>query len=393
MDPITYSITNSNNSSTTFKNDLSRLADEVVSRASTQLDVASKYSSYQRGASIEQPRSHEEYLFDVICLGTFWSVYGNRALQTPVMPLHILRSLYTLRNRFRSIKSSVDNLRGRLGSLWLTQAVSQDEHQVELPSLKDIKQLILWLKATGEFPEESKRLLLLLEYLTSLKASEYFDTVSSIIGFAAWFEKRSLAELGVYTPNVERFKETRLPMYRGREDAVFVGRARVEYHLSMLGAELMNRAFRPDFHATSKRSLLVPACMRRDPDKCIAKQIELDMLCSQCDRDCAVNKLTEQGQDSGFDVHIIPHSSDFTDWLSTWAAGSGIGVIGVACPLNIIRGGLELKSLDIPAQCMLLNECGCKGHWDDEGIPTSLDEKELLSIMKNGQGYIPLHQD
>jgi hypothetical protein len=115
----------------------------------------------------------------------------------------------------------------------------------------------------------------------------------------------------------------------------------------------------------------------KSPQQCQAKQIDLDWQCTLCSASCRIAELTRRGRNEGFGVHIIPHSSDFTTWLNRWAKDKGIGVVGVACPLNLITGGLELRGLNIPSQCVPLDYCGCTNHWHDTGIPTDLDEKEL----------------
>lgn len=107
------------------------------------------------------------------------------------------------------------------------------------------------------------------------------------------------------------------------------------------------------------------------------------MKCTGCDLECRVYHLTKLGKEKNFSVHIIPHSSDFTTWLKTWAVNTGIGIVGVACPLNLITGGLELKSLNIPAQCLLLDYCGCRNHWDKDGFATDLNTTKLLEILGN----------
>ena len=79
---------------------------------------------------------------------------------------------------------------------------------------------------------------------------------------------------------------------------------------------------------------------------------------------------------------MIPHSSDFTTWLGRWRDTQKVGVVGVACMLNLFTGGYEMKDLNIPAQCVLLDRCGCKQHWHPEGIPTSLDRQQLLQTLR-----------
>jgi hypothetical protein len=79
-------------------------------------------------------------------------------------------------------------------------------------------------------------------------------------------------------------------------------------------------------------------------------------------------------------VMVIPHSTD----LSKWASRDGEpthGVVGVACVAVLVEGGWELRRNNVPAQCILLNECGCNRHWDDTGFPTSLDVRQMKHIL------------
>jgi len=160
--------------------------------------------------------------------------------------------------------------------------------------------------------------------------------------------------------------------------------------LSMVGAELMNRAFKGAFVNSNSVTLLVPACMRiNGSEKCKAQRNNFDLKCTNCNANCNISKLQKKGLREGFNVSIIPHSSDFTTWLKTWAAGKNKGVIGIACPLNLITGGLELKSLDIPAQCIPLDFCGCSNHWDKKGFPTELNMGELEKLLAYKNNMAP----
>ncbi len=62
--------------------------------------------------------------------------------------------------------------------------------------------------------------------------------------------------------------------------------------------------------------------------------------------------------------------------------GEDIAIIGVACPLHLISGGWKSSGMGIPAQCVLLDYCGCKKHWDRDGIVTEINFKKLEQIMQ-----------
>jgi hypothetical protein len=84
----------------------------------------------------------------------------------------------------------------------------------------------------------------------------------------------------------------------------------------------------------------------------------------------------------GFNVLMVAHGSSISALKNNdISLDQNTGVVGVSCLLNLISGGWLLEGMGIPAQCVLLDYCGCKAHWHDEGIPTSLNVEKLKQIM------------
>jgi hypothetical protein len=84
----------------------------------------------------------------------------------------------------------------------------------------------------------------------------------------------------------------------------------------------------------------------------------------------------------GITSYLIPHSSDFSKFLVKWKDCPDTSLIGVACVLNLISGGYEMKRLGISSQCVFLDYCGCKKHWDKEGFATSLNVNQLTKVVQ-----------
>jgi uncharacterized protein len=55
--------------------------------------------------------------------------------------------------------------------------------------------------------------------------------------------------------------------------------------------------------------------------------------------------------------------------------------VGVTCILNLLTGGYEMKRLNIASQCVFLDYCGCKKHWDNDERPTTLNLQELIDVI------------
>jgi len=140
--------------------------------------------------------------------------------------------------------------------------------------------------------------------------------VATTMAFAAWLKARSEAALGRYTPQVEHYLTKVHPHYRRREDVIFCGRRRVEYHLNMVGTETLNRVFRPRFLSTERKGVVVPPCLRAQPDdKCQARLTFFGARCAGCTPGCRVHQLTKLGDQLGLGVLILP------DDLRVFSAG------------------------------------------------------------------------
>jgi hypothetical protein len=153
------------------------------------------------------------------------------------------------------------------------------------------------------------------------------------------------------------------------------------HDLYMVGAEIMNRACAAEFQSCSRKLILAPGCMRlRSENACEGFKTEKGIRCTGCESRCHINQLREMGLRDNFDVMIIPHSTD----LARWSAKPGeepTAVVGVACLSVLVEGGWELKRNNVPAQCVLLNQCGCKKHWHDKGLSTEIDLHQLKQLI------------
>lgn len=381
MKIVTYSLEPGGNKGDQYYQVIDQFADTVLREARSMLGpIIVKFTQFISAQEIEDLRSAEEYYLELMTLGVLWLRYSDDAAVLNQVSGSIFAGLVELRERQALFKPGVDLVRGILGTFFLA-----GEHRAEVVSaLKftddNLARLLNWLSATGEFIQEVRRLKAWQRYLQSLPEQAAEDLLAAAVTFAVWFEQESLLALGRYTENVDFFLENKTKDHRWREDLIFCSRGRVEYHLNMVGAEIMNRVFRDDFRETRHKAVLLPACIRRHPaGECRARKVRDVFRCSRCDTACQVYQIKQVGEEYGFEVLIIPHeSAAFTK--ETIEAGE-LGVVGIACVLNLMAGGWRAKSLGIPAQCVLLNYCGCKNHWDDEGFTTAIDMDQLRKVL------------
>ena len=329
----------------------------------------------------EAPRSRGEYAIELLTLGQALRRYGGAADSTPAWAVKLTRFLFWLRRRPALIKPIADLLRAAITRLFLAPRIGR-KATGKLYSLDGLPRLIKWLEATGEFEQEAIRLnnwQSFLETLPRMEAERWIETAASLFD---WFQHEANRTLGAYTRGVSRFLSVEY-LHRGcREDQIFCGKEPVEYHLSMVAAEIMNRGLRDDFLHTSHKVVLAPACMRGAyAVSCRAHRAGTDIQCSACSPDCAVNRITRRMRDLGAKVYLVPHSTGFSRWLERWQREPDTGVVAVACLLNILPGGYEMRARRIPSQCVPLDYPGCRKHWRRKGIATSLNEERLVQIV------------
>jgi hypothetical protein len=379
---ITYSLRGGQKNSDQYYRDIAALS--VRALAETQAlagDLISAFQNFIQSSGRETLRSRSEYGFELLTLGVLWRVYAVRAASLASAPRRALAHLAWMRKRSENLKPAIDWLRGVLISLFLFPVKIGNE-ELPGPDLEQLNLLLKWLEASGDFNEEVKRLKAWRDFLINQPPIQAQDYLVKAIDLAVWFEQESLETLGQYTPNVEIFLAEKLAGYRWREDAVFCGRRRVEYHLNMVGTEVLNQALREDFLSTRRRVVLLPPCMRAKQDECQARQTPLGERCAGCTPGCRVHQATKLGEKHGFDALIMPHElSVFSSGGIKPTTNGALGIVGVSCPLTNVTGGWETKDLGIPAQGALLDYCGCPWHWHPQGIPTDLNFGQLLRVL------------
>lgn len=320
-------------------------------------------------------------LLELLMLGIFWENYSGNASRTNWISISVLRNLYKLRKQFPGIKDKADRIRGNLSGRML-------EHHRDEPSANrtssGLSKLLFWMSAAGEFNEEVLRLKKWALFLDS-RSVAYADMMIQTSQFAAGkFYKKATSMLGRTTEGLIDFQQKNLNSYKGKEDFFLASRKQNEYFMNMFGAELLNRELEQDFRKTIKKVLLLPTCMRTEPGSgCKATENKFGLICKQCNSNCNIGKKAKLMAEKEIQTYLIPHSSQFSKFLVKWQNQPETGLIGVACILNLLTGGYEMKRLEIASQCVFLDFCGCKKHWTTTGIATDLNDEKLTEIVSD----------
>lgn len=376
MNEITYSLKLGNENSEEYYRTIGNFADEVMQYAGNSvIPLIKNYIDYVKEYKLETERKTGEYVLELLSFGILWKTYAHIALSVKFAPYITLIYFGEWRKKHQRMKPVIDFLRGAFITMFLLPKKINTDYAK--PTLLNMDKACLWFEATNEFREHALRFIKWRAYWQTLPEADQQKIFQTIASFREWFEKRSTEVLGKYTEKVNSFLEEKKEFYRWREDRISCTRSRMEYHLNMIGAELLNRAYKSDYSATELTAVLLPGCMRALPDdKCKAKKLPKGMKCAGCVPNCRVNKLRLEGLENNYEVYVIPHASD----LSLWSPKKGeprCGVVASACVTTLVEGGLELKRYGVPAQCVLLDYSGCKKHWHPQGKVTSLNGCEL----------------
>jgi hypothetical protein len=353
---------------------VARLADEVLAAGAELHPIVDAYGAYVEETGREKRRSEAEYLLEALTLGVLWRARGADATRREGAGPALVDELAAHRR--------AGGARVRDGSTSLILSMDAPfEPGSPAPTLRDVDRLLTWLLASCEYDDEVERLEGWKEFLRANRLSAW-DTLAEIVGFATAFEAWGEHALGIFTHGVERFFRDDLPRRRWREDTIQCARRRSEYHLAMVGAELLNRAWRDAFLACERHVVVMPGCMRSRADaECAAARTGQDLRCTGCTKGCAVLTATRVTERAGAEAVAVVHGSDFSRFLRSPALrGGNVGLVGVACAPGLLGAGWRAYAAGLPAQCVLLESSGCE-HWRDVVRPTSLDVRELERVL------------
>jgi len=368
---ITYSLRLDAPNSDEYYRTISTFADSWLLQ--TRLAVSDLINGVReyRQSHDEPDNSDAEYAFELLALGVLLREHRAEAVRMPAWAKRLLEGLVFVQGRYPYAEGVIKALRGFLG--WLIDKLPGRERDGDT-----LGRMITWLRANDESSKE-KRFGEWRAYFNSKGKTFTQTSISHCLDLAEAFADASEEVLGKYTFNVGRFLREEAPCHRLRYDRRLLLSSRLEYHIGMLGTEILTRAFRQRFLATKQRMVILPPCMCAPEKECKAVETPFGAKCQACTPSCRVNQITKLGKKHGFSITMIP------DNVKVFDSGKGaasIGLVGISCALTNWNGGWDAGALGIPAQGLLLDYVGCKFHWDQVGIPTDTNLKRLQEILE-----------
>lgn len=377
-DRLTYSLRLETHNSAPYYTTIAALADQWLAHVNQVAGrLINDFQRFRRAAGLPE-RSVAEDAFELLVLGVLLREHSRQAAGLPSWVAHLLAGLVALQNRWPRAEGVLKAMRGLINGL-----AGKREGQGTRAEDQIGPCLLRWLRAHGQ-GTQADRLSVWQDYLETIGPEKAQPVINQSLALADHFARESETVLGPYTAGVESFRTSTAPQARLRYDTELVLRTRLEYHLGMLGTELLNRAYRARFLATPHKMVIVPPCLRitSGETRCQTLQTPLGAKCQGCQPNCRVHQLTRLGEKNGFAVYCIPDDELQKVCLASEKAGGNIGVVGLSCALTNWNAGWEADRLGLPAQGLLLDYVGCRQHWYQQSCPTDVNFKKLLELVR-----------
>jgi uncharacterized protein len=340
-------------------------------------ELVTYYQAYRTEVTVTE-RSFAEYAFELLVLGVLLRMHGAQSENLPTWIKKSLAGLLSLQNRYPWTTKPGKTIRG---ILWeLARYIPLALRPSTLSAVERVELLLEWMKA-ADYTTQKQRLDEWQSYLKTVPPVIAEEIVLKSLKLADEFAISSQQSLGAYTSGVSRYLRQEASRRRWHYDINFVSREAIEYHLGMLGTQLLSQAYRNKYLGTSFKVVILPPCMRAQPDDhCRALSTPNGSHCQHCTPGCPISSVTRLGEAKGFEVYTIP--DDMRTFKSASSSGQNkFGVVGVSCALTNWSGGWDLENDGIPGQGMLLDFVGCKYHWDRRGISTEINLQHLQEII------------
>lgn len=245
--------------------------------------------------------------------------------------------------------------------------------------LVDLSETLMYLEQSGEFQEEVLRFHQWMSYFATLKADSLTNLWNKVSNIIELLDHLGNRELNSYLPHVDEFVDHYKTSGSERKDLALLLRDKSCYYINMFGATMLNQLYRKDFIVAKRYYVFLPGCMSSCGVQCKAKHVPDGYECSHCGKNCMVSRITEKCRDMGVKVRILFHESEMNQ--RTVQREDMIGVVGIACILNLLSGGFKARRLGYIPQCVFLDYCGCRQHWSEKGIVTAINEEQLYRIL------------
>ena len=154
-----------------------------------------------------------------------------------------------------------------------------------------------------------------------------------------------------------------------------------QYYLYMLEIELVNRIYKHTFKNCEPKIAFLPHCLRDFRLKCLSYPDDIDHICKGCTKNCYINYgsvLLKKYRIKPYISVVIDQPNLFKQLKQNYPH---IGMLGVACVPELVRGMRLCMSLNIPAVGIPLDANNC-ARWRGQAFETTFNLKELEKLVR-----------
>jgi uncharacterized protein len=376
----TYLIAEDRKNAGNYYRKISGITDFVMYKGEAELGIIMDAFQAFTFTNGQIHKSRYELLIELLTHGVLWKYYAGYSIRLTTITEKVLNCMNYLRTiNNGSFKNQADRCKGWILTHFFPYGLDETDNKAAI-NVENYHKWLRWLNAGGEYYHEAHQLKNWYNFWKA-RPDEMKIEFPKILLFTSWFIDYCQDQLCEYTTTIPKFKNT-LKTRRNREDMLQTGKRTGEYFLNMVGAEILNRAYRDEFLKCDDRTVFVPGCMRVGKGhNCKAVTGKSGISCAECNDQCNVYKINKEGKRKGYSVKILLHESNMFAHSSGSILPENCAIVGVACIPCLLAGGWKVRSQGLPVQCVLLNYSGCAKHWHPSGISTNLDMEQLNRVL------------
>jgi hypothetical protein len=160
-----------------------------------------------------------------------------------------------------------------------------------------------------------------------------------------------------------------------------------QYCLYMLEIELVNRLHLDEFRQSTTKLAFLPHCLRDLSASCRATEREIDYVCKGCSNQCKVNCTTKLLRRHGIKPYIWMTANLRSLFKRLKRDGRNVGVLGIACIPELVRGMRLCMRCDVPVVGVPLDANRCARWWGEFHWNTvNFERLEMLLCANESRG-------
>jgi hypothetical protein len=156
--------------------------------------------------------------------------------------------------------------------------------------------------------------------------------------------------------------------------------SREQYYLYMMEFELVNRVHIDRFRKANFKIALLPYCLKESQEDCRARQDEFDYRCMGCLRTCYIHRISRILKEKGINPYILSQGRVKHLLEAMHRKHGGIGVLGIACVVELVWGMRLCIKAKIPVVGIPLNANRCP-RWMGRLRETSVDMEAIHRLL------------